>query len=132
MRSVPYAIWHELARSPQAGPSVHSMVAAAKEYRNDVVRLADLTVNSSTIDGITFVGCQILGPAVLVPISSTIVGCTWDAPDVNALFWEIASDRPVVVGAIAAVGCTFSSCKFSEVGLAGGRDLREQFVSDVG
>lgn len=96
-----------------------------KRFRNDAVRLADLTVNTFILEGYEFSNCRILGPAILVPQGQTsIVECGWEGT-LDAIFWEIGPDRPIVVGAIAAVNCTFSNCSFSQVGIAGPRELRE-------
>jgi hypothetical protein len=94
-------------------------------FRNEVVRIADLTVNTNTIEAVEFSNCQIIGPAVLVPQgSSSFISCTWPG-SVEAIFWEIPSERTHVIGAVAAVDCTFSECRFVEVGLAGTGDLRQ-------
>ena len=94
-------------------------------FRNDLVRLADLTVNTVELNGYEFANCRIVGPAVLLPLGSTsIASCEWDAPDMNAIFWEITPERSAVVGAIAVVDCIFSACTFQGVGLAGPKELR--------
>lgn len=101
-----------------------------REFRDDIVRLASLTVNTNVLNGLTFQNCQIIGPAVLIPLGQTqILHCTWDAPLVEAVFWEIPPERSVVVGAIAAADCTFSSCLFIQVGLAGPRELLEKMIA---
>lgn len=94
-------------------------------FRNGVVRLADHTLNSVELPGYEFSNCRVIGPAILVPLGGTaFVSCGWDAPNVDAIFWEIAPGRELVIGAIAAVDCTFSGCSFQGVGLAGSLDLR--------
>lgn len=99
---------------------------ADRVFRNDVVRLADLTVNTVELNGYEFSNCRILGPAILMPIgTTTIANCGWEAPGFDAVFWEIRPDREVVIGAIAAVDCIFSACTFQGVGLAGLPDLRQ-------
>ena len=104
-----------------------------RTFRNDPVRLADLTVNTPVIEGYEFINCRILGPAVIVPQGDTsIVRCSWDAPDFAAIFWEITPDRPYIVGAIAVVNCTFSNCRFEGVGIAGNREAREQMEKGFG
>jgi hypothetical protein len=50
-----------------------------REFRNEIVRLAELTMNSSNIEGLTFSNCRIVGPAVIVPIGSSFLHCSWDA-----------------------------------------------------
>jgi hypothetical protein len=99
-----------------------------REFRDDVVRIGALTVNTTVLDGLTFQNCRIIGPAILVPQGSTsIVHCGWDAPDFAAVFWELDPSRTVVIGAIAVLNCTFSSCTFSGIGVAGPPELRTLF-----
>lgn len=102
-----------------------------KRFRNDVVRLADLTVNTFILDGYEFSNCKILGPAILVPQGRTsIVECGWEG-DLDAIFWEIGADRQLVIGAIAIVDCTFSNCTFSQIGLAGPPELRDMMEGSL-
>ena len=97
-----------------------------RDFRNEIVRVADHTVNTSEMRNYTFSNCQIVGPAILLPIGNTsIIECGWDVPDLNTLFWEIPESRPTVVGAVAAIDCTFSGCRFVGIGLAGPRSLRD-------
>lgn len=105
-----------------------------REFRNEVLRLSELTVNTIVLQGLTFQNCQIHGPAVLVPQGHTSMShVTFDAPGgVDAIFWEIPPERTFVVGAIAAVDCTFSACTLVGVGLAGGPDLRAMLETALG
>ena len=101
-----------------------------KEFRNEIVRLADLTVNTLVLDDLTFSNCQIIGPAVIVPLDEvSIVRCGWDTPDFNTLFWEITPDRAAVIGAIGLTRCTFSACNFISVGIGGNNDFRATMES---
>ena len=94
-------------------------------FRNDVVRIADLTLNTSMLDGYQFSNCRIIGPAVLVLLDDvSIIGCTWDAPGLDALFWEVPSERQVVMGAVGVARCQFSNCTFELIGIAGPPELR--------
>lgn len=96
-----------------------------REFRNEIVRLAELTVNTFVLEDLVFSNCRIFGPSVLVPRESEFTHCNWDAPGLDALFWPIDPSREQVVGAVAVVRCMFSSCSFSLVGLAGPPDLRQ-------
>jgi hypothetical protein len=103
-----------------------------REFSGDAVRLAELTVTTFTLDTLVFRNCQIIGPAILIPVGTTsLLHCSWDTPNLDALFWEIAPDRNVVVGAILARNCIFSACRFTQVGLAGPRSLRERLESGL-
>lgn len=96
-----------------------------REFHDDVVRMAALTVNTLILEGLTFQNCQIIGPAILVPQGRTsLIHCTWDAPGADAVFWEIPVTRRFVVGAVAVLDCTFSACRFLNVGLGGPPELR--------
>jgi hypothetical protein len=101
-----------------------------RTYRNEVVRLAELTVNTSIIEGLEFSNCRIIGPAILALLGGvTIVHCTWDAPGLDAVFWEVPPDRGPVVGVVGVVNCTFSNCTLENVGVAGPPELRTTFES---
>jgi hypothetical protein len=101
---------------------------ADRQFRNEVVRLAELTVNTSTIRGQEFSNCRIIGPAILALLGGvTISHCTWDAPSLDAVFWEVPPERGVVVGAVGVIDCTFSACTFENVGVAGPPEMRSEF-----
>lgn len=93
--------------------------------RDEVVRIAEYTVNTSVLEGMTFVNCRMIGPAVLVFLNAVEMShCTFNAPNLEAVFWEIATDRQVVVGVVGVSNCTFSNCTFENVGLAGPPEMR--------
>lgn len=97
-----------------------------RQFRDDVVRIAALTVNTSVIEDLEFSNCRIIGPAVLALLDGvSLIGCRWDAPDLEAIFWEVPPSRPRVVGAVGVQRCVFSNCSFAEIGLAGPPDLRQ-------
>jgi len=96
-----------------------------RQYRNDVVRVADLTVNTDHIEGYQFSNCRIVGPAILALLGDvTLVGSSFDAPGLDAIFWEVNPERGVVVGAVGVRDCTFSNCAFEMIGIAGPPDMR--------
>jgi hypothetical protein len=96
-------------------------------FRDEVVRIAELTVNSSTLQDLEFSNCRIIGPAVLVLLDNvTIAHCSWDAPGFDAIYWEVPPERGFVVGAVGVARCTFSNCRFEQVGIAGPAALRGQ------
>jgi hypothetical protein len=98
-----------------------------RRFRNDVVRIAELTVNTSTIEGYEFSNCRIIGPAVLALLDDvTIEHCGWDAPGLDAIFWEVPPSRGPVVGVVGVKHCTFSSCHFELIGVAGPPEMRAQ------
>jgi hypothetical protein len=93
-----------------------------KTYEDRVIKLTDLVGDDGILEGFAFLGCQIKGPAVLVSQDSTMVDCSFGTPNVEAILWEVPLSRPVVLGVVAAVNCTFERCTFLNVGLAGPPD----------
>jgi hypothetical protein len=102
-----------------------------REFRNQVVRIgAELTVNTPNLEDLTFQNCRIIGPAVLVPQSSDFLHCAWDG-ELDALFWEVPPTRTFIIGGVGVTRCTFSSCTFTMIGLAGTSELRAQMEADL-
>ena len=101
------------------------------QFRNQIVRIAELTVTSGWIENTTFSNCQIIGPAVLVLQDNVNINhCDFEA-EIDAMFWEIPSARDVVVGAVGVRNCEFSRCVFKAVGFAGPPELRDQFAQGL-
>jgi hypothetical protein len=97
-----------------------------REFRDEVIRLAELTVTTNVLDDLTFVNCWVIGPGVLVPLSGvSFQHCRWNAPDLRAVFWLVEAGRTALVGGIGVQGCTFSACQFSQIGVAGDETLRQ-------
>jgi hypothetical protein len=98
-----------------------------RSFRNNVLRIADLVVNNPMLQGYDFAHCRIIGPAILAPLNDvSIVHCGWDAPGIDAIFWEVPPERGPVVGVVGLVNCTFSNCRFELIGIAGPAELRAQ------
>lgn len=98
-----------------------------RKFRNDVVRIADLTVNTSTIEGYEFSNCRIIGPAILALLDNvSLLHSTWNAPGLDAVFWEVPPERGPVVGVVAVRNCTFSNCTFDNIGLAAPPEFRRK------
>lgn len=96
-------------------------------FRDDVVRLASLTVTSPWLENLTFINCQIIGPAVLAIQENVEISNSEFEADVNSIFWVVPDDRPQVFGAVGVRNCTFSACTFRSVGFAGPVGLRDAF-----
>jgi len=110
------------------------MKAGDSQYQDRVVRLHDLVPDSgpSVIDGYTFDGCHIIGPAIVAiqatePGAGGMMNCSLDGtPD--ATFIQLASEQNMVNGAIILRDCHFSRCKFQNVGfLDKDGELRTRF-----
>ncbi|MEX0659194.1 MAG: hypothetical protein WD080_08675 [Egibacteraceae bacterium] len=98
------------------------------EARNEVVEISRWAINDPLIEGVEFVNCTIVGPAVIVLVEGvSIINCGWDAPDWDALVWTIPDARELIVGAVGLKNCTFSSCQFRNIGLG----VKESDVPDV-
>ena len=99
-------------------------------YEDRVVKLSDLVADDGAIEGQTFIGCHIKGPAVIWAIESTMSNCNLGGPDGNSVFWEVdPGQRPQIVGAIVCKRCNFERCTFQAVGFAGPPELREVFLA---
>jgi hypothetical protein len=101
-------------------------------YRDAVVRIAELAGEHGVLDGFVFEGCDLKGPAVLVPQGSTFANTNLGAGDPDTLLWEIPPDRPRVIGAILARNCTFEGCTFVNVGFAGPPEFVQQMRQSLG
>jgi hypothetical protein len=86
-------------------------------YRNQAIRLSDLTVTGDTITGVTFEHCTLIGPAVVILTGGTSMVSSGFTGEVDAVLWPLGT-RQSVIGAIAIVRCTIVNCQFQRVGLA--------------
>lgn len=94
------------------------MQPADREYRNMVLRLTDLTVHEDLLDDVTFFNCQIIGPAVIVPLGETeISNCGWDG-DFDSVIWPLSSSRERIIGAVGLNNCRVFNCRLTRIGLA--------------
>jgi len=98
------------------------MQAGDSHYQDRVVRLHELLPDSGppVIDGFTFDGCHIQGPAVVTlhasgPGTAQITNCNFDG-DPNGLFIQLAPEQDHLIGAIVLKDCRFDRCRFQGVG----------------
>ena len=98
------------------------MKAGDSHYQDRVVRLHELLPDSGPpiIDGFTFDGCHILGPALVVlqasaPGSGGMTNCTFDGP-LDGICVQLAPDQEQVIGAVLLKDCFFDRCRFQAVG----------------
>lgn len=89
-----------------------------------------LRTGRSVIDGITFTGCRVEGPAVMLVLDGT----TFDSTN----FGESKGDmgnivlRPVgnmAIGAIPVRNCTFVGCEFYALGFTGNEAILSQILA---
>jgi hypothetical protein len=90
-----------------------------------------LAGESGVLDAVTFTGCDIKGPAVVVLQGCTLSNCNLGGPSADAVLWEIPVTRTVVVGAILASKCIFERCTFMNVGIAGPSELIRQIRDNL-
>lgn len=98
-------------------PTVTAMHPADRHYRNQTVRLADLTVITDVVEDVTFENCTIEGPAVVALLDTNLANSRLEG-DPDAVFWVIPPERETVMGAIALVRCTVVGCSLRRIGLA--------------
>jgi len=96
-------------------------------FENEVVQIALLAGNDGVIRDTAFEGCHVKGPAVIAPRNTDFAHNTLDAPDTDALLWEVPPERKRIVGAILVEDCAFRGCTFSMVGITGPKALVDQF-----
>ncbi len=87
-----------------------------------------LRTGRSMIDGITFTGCRIEGPAIML----VLPGTTFDAVNFGESKGDIGNLvlRPVrnmAIGAIPVINCSFQNCEFHALGFTG----NEQILSEI-
>ena len=63
------------------------MHPADRIYRNQTVRLADLTVIADAIENVTFENCIIEGPAVVALLGGTVMNSGFDG-DLDSFLWS--------------------------------------------
>ena len=87
-----------------------------------------LKTGRSMIDGVSFTGCRIEGPAIML----ILPGTTFDAVNFGESKGDIGNLvlRPVrnmAIGAIPVINCTFQNCEFHALGFTG----NEQILSEI-
>lgn len=104
-----------------------------REYRNQLVRIAELTLLEDVIQDARFENCVIVGPAVLGLINNvTMSGCRFDAPGPDALLWPVPESRGAVMGAVGLMNVEIQSCQLQRIGIAVPEAQLEQFRREFG
>lgn len=97
------------------------MAAAAEvtEHYREVVRIAELADDRGAVSNRRFIDCEIIGPAVLVPIRDVHLSeIALDVPNVDDAFIHLA-DNAQLVGMIPLMNVTFLRCRLRLIGLGG-------------
>lgn len=84
----------------------------------------------SMIDGISFTGCRIEGPAVML----VLPGTHFDRTNFGESKGDIGNLvlRPVLnmaIGAIPVINCTFENCEFHALGFTGNEQILAQLLT---
>ena len=82
------------------------------------------------LDGLTFTGCRIEGPAVMLILQGT----TFDAVNFGEARGDIGNMlfRPVrnmAIGTIPVTNCTFVNCEFYAMGFTGNEHILKELLS---
>jgi hypothetical protein len=105
---------------------------ARRVYRDKPLRLTDLVERGkSRLFDVEADRCQILGPAViLLGDDIRMSGNTWDhaGGGIDALIWDVPDGRTVALGGLRLERCTFTNCRFVNVGIAGHRGDITRFL----
>lgn len=81
------------------------------------------------LDGYIFNDCRISGPGVVLPLENvTMNGCSFSDPNVVFTVEMLRT----YYGFIVLKNCTFESCKFEGVGIAGDAPFVEHFLAGIG
>lgn len=104
-------------------------------FENEDLALYDLFVHHlrtgrSVIDGISFKGCRVEGPAIMLVLDGT----TFDATNFGESKGNIGNLvlRPVAnmaIGAIPVRNCSFDGCEFHALGFTGNEAIINEILS---
>lgn len=104
-------------------------------FENEDLALYDLFAHHlrtgrSVIDGVSFKGCRVEGPAVMLVLDGT----TFDATNFGESKGNIGNLvlRPVAhmaIGAIPVRNCSFDGCEFHALGFTGNEAIIEQILA---
>jgi hypothetical protein len=91
------------------------------EWKNDIVRICELTVTTDVVSDATFDNVQLIGPAVVAFQGCSLENSVFEG-DPEAFLWEVPADRQRVLGAVLFLNCRFTRCRFSRIGIAGPKE----------
>jgi hypothetical protein len=103
------------------------------DYSDQTLRIGDLAESARVLEGLEFAGCEILGPAVIVPLACSFVRCEFGAlnGDPVSLIWPIRDGGPMLQGAIVLDRCSFVDCHFGRVGVALIPGAADEFLAAI-
>ena len=106
-----------------------------RDFVNEDMALYELFMHHmragrAQLDGLTFTGCRIEGPAIML----VLPGTTFDAVNFGESRGNIGNMllRPVLnmaIGAIPVVNCRFLRCEFHALGFTGNESILNELLS---
>ena len=106
-----------------------------RAFENEDMALYELFMHHmrngrAQIDGITFTGCRLEGPAIML----VLPGTTFDAVNFGESRGDIGNMllRPVrnmAIGTIPVVNCTFVNCEFHALGFTGNESILNELLA---
>jgi hypothetical protein len=89
-----------------------------------------LRTGRSMIDGITFTGCRIEGPAIML----VLPGTTFDSTNFGESKGDIGNLvlrplRSMAIGTIPVMNCAFVGCEFHALGFTGSEAIIDQILA---
>jgi hypothetical protein len=108
-----------------------------RTFRNEVIRLGELIKDEPYLENLTFVGCLIIGPAVLLQwgppgSESEFIDCRFStlaggpAGDPESMFWPLPGGVEPKTGCFLMRSCKFEGCEFERVGFSGAADVLDR------
>jgi len=94
-------------------------------HRREVVRLPELADRRSLIENHQFEDCEVLGPAILVPLDHVDFGDVAFDAALDAVFYEIEGDRGMT-GVIGLRRVSFRACRLRNVGVMATHEVIEK------
>lgn len=89
-----------------------------RQFKNQVVRLADLIGTDPVLQSIRFENCRLLGPAILTLQENTEMVDSFIHGSWEHLIWEIPETREAAVGVFILLNCEIVRCELSMIGFA--------------
>jgi hypothetical protein len=86
---------------------------APRSYKNQLVRIARLGLDSRSITGLRFENCEIVGPAIISDLVDVrLTSCTLEDS------CAVQDVEGPIVGTVTLRGCEFVHCSFADIGFA--------------
>jgi hypothetical protein len=105
--------------------------SVAEVVRRQVVRITERASDQTAmIEDVHFEDCEILGPALLVPLDHVSFDETSFDGHPDAFLWEVSEDR-IMIGVIGLRNVRFYRCRMKHIGLVGTPEVIKKFRSSL-